>query len=226
MGTKRWESNDALLQALKEEIIRLGIQDNPSMTKYQEMYARGVAPSPNSVIGRTGKSWGVLMKELDFDYDGKKNIVKAGKKNTLDKNGNSYRSQRLSNPEVLKNKLNEAIELIKNEHITSAKDFQRVSTEKIGVSYKTFQRHGFPFTKIVEMYEDKYGKKVSVGSKYANKSNAELLNMVIEYMRENNINSFSKYGEKRTKDLPSSSVITKRLNKTFKEVNELIKVLL
>lgn len=35
---------------LKQEIIRLGIQNNPSRTVYQDRYHRGEAPSPNSAM--------------------------------------------------------------------------------------------------------------------------------------------------------------------------------
>ena len=227
MRKRKWESDEELLQALKEEIIRLGIQDNPSRTKYQGMYDRDVAPSPNGVIGRTGKSWNVLMKELGFAYDGRKNMVEAGKQSALDKNGNSHRVERLSNPKVLKIKVDEALELINNEHITSAKEFENISTEKIGVSYSALKRNGFPFIRLAKLYEEKYGEKIIVGSKYADKSNIELLNIVVDYMKENNLSSLYSYGKaKKPNNLPSTEVLVKRLNKGFKEVNELVKSLL
>lgn len=227
MTTMRWKDDSDLIQALKDEIIRLGIQGNPSRTKYQEMYDRNVAPSPNSVTRRMGKSWGVLMKDLDFEYDGRKNMVEAGKQSALDKNGNSHRVERLSNPKVLKIKVDEALELINNEHITSAKEFENISTEKIGVSYSALKRNGFPFIRLAKLYEEKYGEKIIVGSKYADKSNIELLNIVVDYMKEDNLSSLYSYGKaKKPNNLPSAEVLVKRLNKGFKEVNELIKSLL
>ena len=55
---------EEIKQALKKEIIRLGIQDNPSRTVYQKKYERGVAPSPNNAIKVTGMKWQDLMIDL------------------------------------------------------------------------------------------------------------------------------------------------------------------
>ena len=41
-------------ELLKKEIIRLGIQDNPSRTVYQKEYQGGAAISPNHVRKVTG----------------------------------------------------------------------------------------------------------------------------------------------------------------------------
>lgn len=227
MTTMRWKDDSELIQALKDEIIRLGIQGNPSRTKYQEMYDRNIAPSPNSVTRRMGKSWGVLMKDLDFEYDGRKNISISSKKNVLGKNANSERTERLSDPMILEKKVNDAVDLIRNYHITTAKMFNELATQKIGVAARTLQRHGYPFTKLAEVYEEKYGEKILVGSKFSNKSNVELLSIVVNYMKENNLSSLYSYGKsKKPNNLPSAEVLVKRLNKGFKEVNELIKSLL
>ena len=51
---------------LKQEIIRLGIQNNPSRTVYQDRYHRGEAPSPNSAMQITKMSWSDLMHDLGF----------------------------------------------------------------------------------------------------------------------------------------------------------------
>ncbi|MFR0621798.1 hypothetical protein ACLUWY_08270 [Limosilactobacillus mucosae] len=44
-------------ESLKKEIIRLGIQDNPSRTVYQKKHQRGAAPSPNNAMKVTGMKW-------------------------------------------------------------------------------------------------------------------------------------------------------------------------
>lgn len=59
---------DQTKELLKKEIIRLGIQDNPSRTVYQKEYQRGAAPSPNNAMKVAGMKWQDLMNELGFKY--------------------------------------------------------------------------------------------------------------------------------------------------------------
>ena len=60
---------EEIKQELKKEIIRLGIQDNPSRTVYQKQYERGTAPSPNNAMNVTGMKWQELMKDICFDEE-------------------------------------------------------------------------------------------------------------------------------------------------------------
>lgn len=78
--TKRWSNDEEMLMALKKEIIRLGIQDNPSRTKYQENYDRTIAPSPNSVMMRLDKKWVDAIKLIGLKYDKSDMIKERGKK--------------------------------------------------------------------------------------------------------------------------------------------------
>ncbi|MEY8736459.1 hypothetical protein AB9M75_04215 [Lactobacillus sp. AN1001] len=68
------EKQKSVKAALKKEIIRLGLENYPSLHQYQKKYKRGVAPSPNGAIKITGMKWGELMGDLGFEYDRKKII--------------------------------------------------------------------------------------------------------------------------------------------------------
>ena len=70
---KSWKeySDEELLDLLKKEIYRLGIQDNPSRTRLQKMYDNKNMPSPNNYKFRFG-SWEDIMGKIDLSYSGKK----------------------------------------------------------------------------------------------------------------------------------------------------------
>ena len=94
---KAKRSVEEIERVLKHEIIRLGIQDNPSRTVYQKEYQRGVAPSPNGALKATGMKWQELMYELGFDYDGKKNISNNAKRETAKLNMRREKGLSLTN---------------------------------------------------------------------------------------------------------------------------------
>lgn len=70
---------DELLDLLKEEIIRIGIQDRPSRTEYQRLYDNTRTPSPNTYRNIFQKSWMELMKTIGLEYDGQKEFEESKK---------------------------------------------------------------------------------------------------------------------------------------------------
>ncbi|MFT9003104.1 MAG: hypothetical protein ABF991_00170 [Liquorilactobacillus hordei] len=50
-----------LLIKFKKEVYNLGLEKTPSKTLYQEKYTRGVAPSPTTLLNRTGKTWKEIL---------------------------------------------------------------------------------------------------------------------------------------------------------------------
>ncbi|KRL03881.1 hypothetical protein [Liquorilactobacillus hordei] len=51
-----------LLIEFKKEIYKLGLEKTPSKTLYQEKYTRGAAPSPTTLLNRTGKTWKEILE--------------------------------------------------------------------------------------------------------------------------------------------------------------------
>ena len=57
-----------LLMELREEIIRLGLEEDLSMTKFRKLSRSDKLPSAITIFRRTNKSWEELMEEIGFDY--------------------------------------------------------------------------------------------------------------------------------------------------------------
>ncbi|MGF2942957.1 hypothetical protein [Enterococcus xiangfangensis] len=57
-----------LLLELKNEIIRLNLQDDLSMTKFRKLVQSTELPSVDTIMNRTNKNWEELMTEIGFDY--------------------------------------------------------------------------------------------------------------------------------------------------------------
>ena len=57
-----------LLMELREEIIRLGLEEDLSMTKFRKLSKSDELPSAITILRRTNKTWEELMEEIGFDY--------------------------------------------------------------------------------------------------------------------------------------------------------------
>lgn len=214
--------------ALKKEIIRLGIEDNPSRTVYQKQYERGTAPSPNNAMNVTGMKWQDLMEDIGFDYDGKKNNGLSAKKNV-----NPDRAPRYNydDPEVRKEIMDRVVVAIRNNGYTKPTDLEKNLRSKIGISYDTLKRHGFTWGSIISEYKEKYDEPViNVGenkrTSWDQFSNKELLDMVTKIIVRYNLLSMNEYRKKFTgfKGLPSVPTLNKRFGTTDKELWRMIQI--
>ena len=70
-------TDDGLLNVLKSEIHRLGIEENPSRTELQHSYDNKNMPSPNWYLNHFGCSWEELMQKIGLEYNGLKSIGKS-----------------------------------------------------------------------------------------------------------------------------------------------------
>lgn len=219
-------SVEEIKQDLKQEIIRLGIQDNPSRTVYQKEYQRGVAPSPNGALKATGMKWQELMSELGFEYDGKKNISNNAKKESAKLSMRREKGLRLTNPDNLRYIVNESLKLINEKKITDAVTFEEMVNLNLDTTYQTLSKHGYSFEKFKELYAEKYGHKIRSG-KWGDKSNIELFNMAAEYMKKNNLTNLRQYDTSINRDaMPSSRVLTRRLGLSYPELSQQLKSVL
>lgn len=62
------ETNFELLTKLKSEIIRLNLESDLSMTKFNELYDDNELPSVFTIMRKTNKNWEELMAEIGYDY--------------------------------------------------------------------------------------------------------------------------------------------------------------
>lgn len=61
-------SNFELLFELRNEIIRLGLEESLSMNEFRNRAKSEHLPSVDTIMRKTGKSWEELMEEIGFDY--------------------------------------------------------------------------------------------------------------------------------------------------------------
>ena len=215
-------------ELLKKEIIRLGIQDNPSRTVYQKEYQRGAAPSPNNAMKVTGMKWQDLMNELGFKYDGQKAVAQGrivgGKKLKNRKYG-----LRLNNSETLIGVVEKSLSLIHDLNINNKDQFKQELPNYINTTYKNLVDHGYSFERLKELYKEKYGDEIKSkpNSRWNCVDKKELIHLLIETMVDNNLDDLSQYKEwcKGNNDYPSVATLQRRLNLTYKELNKLVKVL-
>lgn len=212
-------------ELLKKEIIRLGIQDNPSRTVYQKEYQRGAAPSPNNAMKVTGMKWQDLMNELGFKYASYANV----KFNAKDNAKGVEKKIRLTNPDMRQKIVDKALEWMHEDEIQNVEEFKRNSKHMIGVNYGTLSKYGYSFEKLKELYKDKYGEEIKSEPKgrWNHVDKKELIHLLIEVMVNNNLDSLSQYSEwcKENNDYPSVATLQRRLNLTYKELGKLVKIL-
>lgn len=212
-------------ESLKKEIVRLGIQDNPSRTVYQKEYQRGAAPSPNNAMKVTGMKWQDLMNELGFKYDGYANV----KFNAKDNAKGVEKKIRLTNPDIRQKIVDKALEWMHKDEIQNVEEFKKNSKHMIGVNYGTLSKYGYSFERLKELYKDKYGEEIKSEHKgrWNHVGKKELIHLLIEAMVNNNLNNLSQYSKwcKENNDYPSVATLQRRLDMTYKELNKLVKVL-
>lgn len=213
-------------ESLKKEIIRLGIQDNPSRTVYQKKYQRGAAPSPNNAMKVTGMKWQDLMNELGFKYDSQKATVVGGRIGGANGKGKKL-GVRLNNQQNLDNVVTQTLELIHSLHINNIEDLERELPKHINTTYKNLTNHGYSFEKMKELYKDKYGEEIKNNTRWSNTSNRELIHLLVRAMNDNNLDNLQQYRDwcKENKDYPSLNTLQRRLDMTYTELGKLVKVL-
>lgn len=212
-------------ESLKKEIVRLGIQDNPSRTVYQEEYQRGAAPSPNNAMKVTGMKWQDLMNELGFKYASYANV----KFNARDNAKGVEKKIRLTNPDIRQKIVDKALEWMHKDEIQNVEEFKKNSKHMIGVNYGTLSKYGYSFERLKELYKDKYGEEIKSEHKgrWNHVDKKELIHLLIEAMVNNDLNNLSQYSKwcKENNDYPSIATLQRRLDMTYKELNKLVKVL-
>jgi hypothetical protein len=213
-------------ESLKKEIIRLGIQDNPSRTVYQKEYQRGAAPSPNNAMKVTGMKWQDLMNELGFKYDGQKAVAQGRIKGGRNLKNKKY-GLRLNDRKTLDGVVKQSLSLIHELCINDRNQFEQELPKYINTTYKNLVDHGYSFEKLKELYKDKYGEEIKNNTRWSYTSNRELIHLLVRAMNDNNLDNLQQYKDwcKGNKDYPSLNTLQRRLDMTYTELGKLVKVL-
>ena len=69
------KDNIKLLSDLRDEVLRIGIQENPTKTLYTEKYNREEAPSAMTALNRLNMTWAQIMRLIGFDYIGQTDLL-------------------------------------------------------------------------------------------------------------------------------------------------------
>lgn len=138
----KFEDNIKMLEDLHKEIHRLGIEDNPSRTKYNKMFDKSIAPSAQTVMHRLQLTWPQVMWLLRLEYGG-------------------YERAEVTFSEIPKDELVELIvNFVHDNNITSLIDYNKKR------DIKTMPEKSFIITNlggwknIRKSYKEKYGKDV------------------------------------------------------------------
>lgn len=213
--------------ALKKEIIRLGIEDNPSRTVYQKQYERGTAPSPNNAMKITGMKWQDLMQDIGFDYNGRKNSLQAAL-SSESKNTRNSKNYNFNDPLVRKEFIERAVTAMYINGYTVAEDLWKNLKNDIDVSYKTLIKHGITWDILLQAYKSKYNKAIIGENKvvWSQFTNKELLDIVTNAISNYNITSINSYRRKfnKNKNFPTVEFLNKRFGTTDKELWRMIQI--
>ena len=151
---KSWKeySDEELLDLLKKEIYRLGIQDNPSRTRLQKMYDNKNMPSPNNYKFRFG-SWEEIMEKIGLSYSGKKSQSdQTSQKNSGKRNAATWAN--MSREDVL-----EAIfKTINDNDIRTNEEYVQNRDRKNSPALATIYQVIGSWKEVKEAYYKKYGK--------------------------------------------------------------------
>lgn len=146
---------DELLDLLREEIIRIGIQNKPSRTEYQRLYDNTRTPSPNTYRNIFKKPWTELMNMIGLEYDGQKEFEESKKV--------SKRNAVMWADMTVESILELVVRDIKKKKIKGVADYVQRRDKKMTPSYQTLNKmvpNGWK--SVTEYYKDKFGEDVSL----------------------------------------------------------------
>ena len=153
---RKYDSKEQILTALKKEIIRLGIQDNPKIEIYRKRHDKNLAPSENTILRRTNKTWRELMQELGFHYM------------TPDR---KY-DKALKNKELLIEKI---ITVMHEKNILTSSELRHQLKSELNIPYTSLHYRGIDWDAITKAYSKKYNVELKSRKTYKNKQTLDIM---------------------------------------------------
>lgn len=148
----RWQgfSEDDLLELLKKEIKRLGIEDRPSRTELQKGYDKHNMPSPSWYLGRYG-TWEEVLNKAGISYDKSSYIKKINSKAGKAKKDAKWQSM---SDDLL---IDITIEEMRRKSETVVGRYNEVRDKAHTPSVETLYNRGIKWTDVKNAYKSKYG---------------------------------------------------------------------
>lgn len=140
-------------KVVKKEIIRMSIQDKPTIKDYNKGYIRGAAPSPSLILSKSKMTWIEFMTELGFKPDRKSND--GGRTN----HGKKYfrtPKEVWENPTFRERAMDECVTAMREGNYGTHVELSKNLKKDTGIGYGTFLSHGFVYSDFVRAYKEKY----------------------------------------------------------------------
>lgn len=225
MRNNKWGKTDLeLLQLLKDEIYRLGIQDEPSRTKLAQQYDKKKMPHPNTYMNKFGK-WEDVLRMIGIEYDGRKIMAKSSRKANTGKRYASTWSN-LSRDEIIDVVLSE----IKSKGFRDSYEYVEKRDKENTPSLPTIKSStGLTWTDIRDIYNNRYSEPLREEGRnlgkdtWGQKTNNELIETVISEMKKINSDRYVDYMKKRNKGTTPSFPTLANRGITWSEVKNIYK---
>lgn len=208
-----------MLEKLKKEIERLGLQDNPSRTKLQELYDNKNMPHPNTYVYRFG-TWRNTLRLIGINYNG----FKAGAKSASKKLQGVRHAATWANMEE-----DEVISAVLSEIHSKgirggAIEYQEKRDKKSSPSLPTVTRiTGYKWKDIEREYINRYGHNLSADGKkkWVEMDNQEIINLVIEEIKRIDSDDYRVYAKNRDRENTPSIATLSNKGITWGEIKNL-----
>lgn len=204
------ELNKEKLEELRAEIIRLGLNSNPSRLEYTKRRDPKHSPSATGVMRSTGLNWKEVLEQIGL----------TPKKTIKQNNWKKYSD--------LDFKLL-VLDIIYNNHIVSRQDYIARKEEAWPSETKVLERFG-SWKKVNELLLIKYPDAEFHVRGYSAQKDGDAvmidknrLKKAIDFIESNKITSWTEYSRVRTKDVPTINELRNGQRIKYSELTTLIK---
>lgn len=202
--TKR-KTDLELLEILKGEIKRLGMEDKPSRTELQKHYNKEIMPHPNTYVNRFG-TWQKALGMIGIEYSGNKASAESARGHA---SGQRYAAtwSNMSKEDIV----NAVLSDVHSKGIRGAAQYNKQRDKGSTPSLTTLRDlTGYKWSDIEVLYVDRYGETdfVPVRISWSNRTKEELIDAVIEEIERIGSDRYVDYEKNRIKEkTPSITTI-------------------
>lgn len=210
MGKFEYKDLEHMKEVVRNEIIRLGIQDNPTIQSYNDGYIRGKAPSTSLIFSKSKMTWIEFIEEIGF-----KSISRELGKKNLGKKYVKVGKQSWKSDSFRKRIIDEAVTAMHEGGYGIQTELNKYFKNDIGISFGTFLNHDFAYSDFIHAYVEKYGELPhGVRSVWKYATDKELIDGMENLFKKYECTSFWDYIRKNHDSLaPDSKLLIKRLGK-------------
>lgn len=210
----KYKDLEHMKEVVRNEIIRLGIQDDPKVQSYNDGYIRGKAPSPSLIFSKSKMTWVEFIEEIGFKSIFRKEGSETGKHN-LGKKYAKVGKQAWKSDSFRKRIIDEGVTAMHEGGYGMQIELCKYFKSDIDISFGTLLSHNFTYGDFVHAYVEKYGELphgVKSAWKYA--TDKELIDGMENLFKKYKCTSFWDYIQKNHDSLaPDAKLLMRRLSK-------------